>query len=283
MESGRFLDDPEGYTNLPANPTENIPLTCAGCHDPHGNENLASLRDAAITDRALPNAVLVEAAGAGRLCMACHNGRRSSDDVDTQVEEGSAHLGPHHSCQGDMLAGVNAYEDVVPGFDFRSSLHIQVQDACVTCHAHPHEGDLENGIANFTGHTFLPTVEACAPCHGEIVDFSDILAKQDFDGDAAIEGVQDEIAGLLDTLREVIIDASPSQEAADSLTADFEGFFGDTLYTTREQRAAAYNWAFVEFDGSRGVHNTTYAVQLLQQSVLSLDPGGLPRAHVLVE
>ena len=283
LETARFLDDPEGYTNAPEDPAEATPLTCAGCHDPHGNENPGNLRDAAITDRALPNSVLVESAGAGRLCMACHNGRRSSDNVEDQLANGSGHFGPHHSNQGDMLAAVNAYEAINPDFTFRTSLHIEVEDACVTCHTHPHAGDAENGIATFTGHTFLPTVEACASCHGEITEFSDVLAKQDFDGDMEIEGVQDEIEGLLGALRQAIIDASPTGEAADSLEADFEHFIGDTLYTTRTQREAAYNWAFVSFDGSKGVHNTTYAVQLLQQSLLAVQPGGLPQAHILVE
>lgn len=282
-ETSRFLDDPENFTSPSSDPAEAIALTCAGCHDPHGNENLASLRDAAVTDRALPNAVLVESAGAGRLCMACHNGRRTEEDVADMLENGSGHFGPHHSVQGDMIAAVNAYEDVNPAFDFRTSLHIEVEDACVTCHTHPHEGDPENGIATFTGHSFLPTVEACAPCHGEIEEFTDVLAKQDFDGDMTIEGVQEEIVGLLAVLEQVIIDASPTQEGSDSLAADFESFIGDTLYTTRTMREAAYNWTFVSFDGSMGVHNTTYAVQLLQQSVLALDPGGLPRAHILVE
>lgn len=283
LYTGTYLNDPEAFVPPAANPTEFIPITCAGCHDPHGNENPASLRNASVTDRALPNAVLVEAAGAGRLCMACHNGRRSSDDVDAQIEEGSAHLGPHHSVQGDMLAGVNAYERIDSTFAWSSSLHILAEDACVTCHTHPHEGDPESGIASFTGHSFLPTVEACASCHGDLDDFEEILAKADYDGDATIEGVQLEVDGLLDILEEAIIDASTSEEAADSLRADFEGKMGDPLLTTVDQRKAAYNWAFVAFDASRGVHNATYAIQLLQRSALFLSPGALPERATLLE
>lgn len=280
--AGEYLDDPEGFVAPTTDPTEQAPIACAVCHDPHGNDNPASLRDASVTDRALPNAVLVESAGAGRLCMACHNGRRTEGDVDGQIENGGR-LGPHHSVQGDMLAGVNAYEKINESFDFRSSLHIQVEDACVTCHTHPHEGDIANGIPTFTGHSFEPTVEACTPCHGGVEDFDQILAKQDYDGDGTIEGVQSEVAGLLDVLRETVIAASTSQEAIDALTADFAANMGSATLTTKPQRAAAYNWAYVSFDGSTGVHNTTYAVQLLQQSILSLDPGGLSRAYILVD
>jgi hypothetical protein len=277
-----YLDNPEGFAALAANPTESLMLTCAGCHEPHGNANPGSLRDASVTDRALPNGVLVEKAGAGRLCMACHNGRRTNTDVNNQIANGNAHLGPHHSVQGDMITGVNAYQAINPSFFWASSKHILVQDACVTCHTHPHPGDPESGIANFMGHNFRPVVEACAPCHGTIASFRDVMAKQDYDGDGQVEGVQDEVDGLLEVLEQSIVAASTTQAAHDSLTANFEGRMGDATLTTVDQRKAAYNWAFVSFDGSHGVHNANYAVQLLQQSILFLDSTALPaEAYVL--
>jgi hypothetical protein len=277
-----FLDNPEGFTNPAANPTEAAPITCAVCHDPHGNENPASLRDAAVTDRALPNGVLVEAAGAGRLCMACHNGRRTETQVDDQVEEGTEHFGPHHSVQGDMLAGVNAYQKVNETFAWSSSQHILAEDACVTCHNHPTPFNEETGIA-YTGHQFIPTVEACAPCHGVLTDFSDVSEKYDYDGDGNMaEGVQGEVEGLLAALEETILDASASPEQRAILEASFEDSLGSPRVTTVTQRAAGYNWAFVSYDGSTGVHNATYSVQLLQQSILSLNPRALPSgAHIL--
>jgi hypothetical protein len=283
LEGPRFLDDPEAYIPLPVDPPVIIAHTCATCHDPHGNDNPGNLRNASVNDVALPNGILQPAGGAGKLCMSCHNGRRTDEDVDDQIQNGADHFGPHHSVQGDMISGVNAYEDIAPAFDFSTSLHINVQDACVTCHTHPHEGDLENGIENFTGHTFEPTVEACQPCHGDIGDFDDILAKADFDGNGMVEGVQTEIQGLLDILEQTIIDASVTSEAMMALEEDFEGNLGDPLLTTREQRAAGYNWTFVAFDASTGVHNAVYSIQLLQQSILSLDPGALGIYAVVLE
>lgn len=282
VEAHIYLDDPQNYVAPAANPTEIFGQTCAVCHDPHGNDNPSSLRNAAVTDVILPNSVLVEEAGAGRLCMSCHNGRRQDYDVIAQIDEGSSHFGPHHSVQGDMLKGVNAYEDLAPNFPFTSSKHINIRDACVTCHTHGHEADPESGIETFTGHNFAPTVEACTECHGDISDFEDIEAKQDFDGDQTIEGVQDEVRGLLDLLEEAIIDASESEEAEDALRDDFEGNMGILEFTTRVQREAAYNWAFVSFDQSSGVHNANYSVQLLQQSILYVNEGGLPASAVLL-
>ncbi len=283
LEGPRYLDDPQNYVPPPADLTEFVPHTCPVCHDPHGNDNPGNLRDASVTDVVLPNAILQPRGGAGKLCMSCHNGRRTEEDVNEMVDNGSSRFGPHHSVQGDMVSGVNAYEEVAPTFPFTSSKHILVQDACVTCHTHPHEGDLENGIPNFTGHTFEPVVEACLPCHGELTDFADVEAKADYDGDGEIEGVQTEVLGLLDVLEQTIIDASTSPEARAALEADFLANLGNPDLTTRDQRAAGYNWTFVSFDGSTGVHNATYSIQLLQQSALSLDPAALGRAELLTE
>jgi len=184
-----------------------------------------------------------------------------------------------------MLAGVNGYEGVAPGFAFASSKHILVQDACVTCHVNR----VEESLPYFTGHTFEPTTSACSPCHGAISDFSEVLAKDDFDGDGAIEGVQGEIQGLLDTLAWSIVDASTSQASREALAAAagdhdaFAGLLGNATITTADQRKAGYNWAFVDYDGSKGVHNTTYSIQLLQRSILFLDTGKLGKARLLIE
>jgi hypothetical protein len=39
---------------------------------------------------------------------------------------------------------------------------------------------------------------------------------------------------------------------------------------TKPQLEAAYNWLFVTNDGSRGIHNTAYAVGLLKASISNL-------------
>lgn len=39
---------------------------------------------------------------------------------------------------------------------------------------------------------------------------------------------------------------------------------------TQPQLEAAYNWQFVQSDGSLGIHNTAYAVGLLKASIADL-------------
>jgi len=284
LEGPRFLDDPEAYMELPIDPTEIVAHTCATCHDPHGNDNPHDLRNAAVLDVELPNAIIESRGGTGKMCMNCHNGRITNEEIDDQVENGSSRFGPHApSVQGDMMAGINAFEEVAPGFIFSSSLHINVGNSCVTCHTSFDPGDPDAGIPESTGHTFDPTVRACAPCHGDLSDFDDIPAKADLDGNGMIEGIQTEIAGLLALLEQTIIDASVTEAARIALEANFSGNIGNPMLTTRDQRAAGYNWTFVEADASTGVHNAVYSIQLLQQSILSLDPGALGVYAVVLE
>jgi hypothetical protein len=278
-----YLDDPtRSFASVPA-PTDTLSIGCSTCHDPHGNGNPAQLRDA-VNDIALPDGTH-PAAGAGRLCIACHNGRRSPGSINGQVNNGTSHFGPHHSNQGDMLAGTGAYTDSLPtepGFVFTSSRHIAIADGCVSCHTHRH-GDEAN---TFTGHNFQPTVEACQPCHGQIQDFNEIRAKQDYDNDGSIDGVQSEVEGLTEMLARAIIETSATPAQRDSLqqhydSGDFAAAVGNTELTTKLQRQAGYNYFFVANDQSKGVHNATYSIQLLQQSILALGSKRLEGAPIL--
>lgn len=140
-------------------------------------------------------------------------------------------------------------------------------------------------------------VAACTQCHTTAADFRDV-ARGNYDGSGGAQPVQDEIAGLLAALKSAIdtklgtLVGSPATFSvasgrvkytitAGSLVRTFPGpgvptsdnpdiaYAGlsaadkaswDTLY------AAAYNWVFVTNDHSEGIHNTGYAVNLLQSA-----------------
>jgi hypothetical protein len=178
-----------------------------------------------------------------------------------------------------MLAGKNAADF---GMKIPSSAHLYaVEDTCVTCHLQETASD---SPARFKagGHTFkvnydagtpedhsddINMIGACIKCHGPMDSFD--IARSDFDGDGIIEGVQTEVDGLLHDLAMLL---PPINEPTVEVAAD---------YSPNELKAA-FNYLFVEEDGSRGVHNTSYAVGLLRASINALsgvgpNPGDLDK------
>jgi len=257
------------------------PVNCQTCHDSHSAENPGQLRTTAdvvlVTANGETNPVIGDG-GVGKLCMQCHHARRSPDN---QVKVGNmsrpASFGPHESPQADMMAGKSAYHGVAPdGFVWAQPSHLNVQNSCKTCHLNRVEYVSEQEPAK-TGHTFEPTVAACANCHGTITSFKDIKALDDFDGDGQVEGVQDEVAGLLTHLEEALMASGLDTTGGYTIGSAL----GDTTHSTRLQREAGYNYVFVEADASHGVHNPDYAIQLLQQSYQHLTAGKVPGAAIL--
>ncbi|MFH1009088.1 MAG: FlgD immunoglobulin-like domain containing protein [Candidatus Latescibacterota bacterium] len=254
--------DGEEATNL-----EYAPITCAGCHDPHSAENEHQLRK--LDDVTLFNGEVISQGGLGKLCMNCHMSRRNAEEY---VQVYSSRYGPHYGPQTDMLMGTNAAEF---GKEIESSGHkYAASDACVTCHMAGTPGTDEPGQFMVGEHTFamrwdgdtpeddtddVENVGACASCHGELESF-DKKSSVDFDGDGSIEGVQTEVHGLLERLA---LKLPPLGDPAVTVTADY----------TASELMAAYNYKFVKDDGSYGVHNTKYAVGLLQLALKDLgDP-----------
>jgi hypothetical protein len=150
---------------------------------------------------------------------------------------------------------------------------------------------------------------ACVQCHPTAPDFRDV-ARGKYDGGPLALPVQDEIANLLSILAgeintqlaALLGNSNNSFTVASgrivyALTANlktgpYTTFPGPavpvsgnpTAWTTipPAQQAqwvslykAAYNWAFVTNDRSSGVHNTGYAVNLLQSSIRAINPAAV--------
>jgi hypothetical protein len=213
--------------------------------------------------------------------MQCHHARQKAS-VYAATSKGSAYFGPHEGPQTDMFEGVNGftYGQAIP-----SSAHSSVvTNSCVTCHMQAVAAGAP-GFLHVGGHTFelnlnasgtnpaVQLVAACQSCHGGAVTTFD-FPLQDYNGDGVIQGVQTEVQGLLDDLSTLL---PPVGSVKSSLNIDSTW--------TQPQLEGAYNWLFVSKDGSRGIHNTAYAVGLLKASIANLTgtsvPGGLPDAWVL--
>jgi hypothetical protein len=244
-------------------------ITCAACHEPHGatvpDTNLHLVRS--LQPVTLADGTQVSNAGMGLLCMNCHQSRQNAAQY-AATAPASSHFGGHHGTQADMLEGVNGftYGKAIP-----SSQHgTAVEDTCVTCHMQDVTDTTSPYFLKAGGHTFKPRWEgdsthaavdlvgACQKCHGDSMTSFD-TPFEDYDGDGQIEGVQTEVQHLLDKLSTML---PPVGQVKTSLTIDSTW--------TRPQLEAAYNWQFVHDDGSKGIHNTAYAVGLLKASIDSL-------------
>lgn len=267
-----FIDMAKGEDELSL---EFQTVTCAVCHDPHSAEHEAQVR--LVEEVTLPDGTQVENAGTSALCMNCHNGRVGPD----QVAQEEPHY-PHYSTAAEMISGTGGYTYGQPVDD---SIHVtKTTVGCVDCHMAPTPGWADQpggeplpGHDEVGAHTFKMTsadgvenLAACTDCHLGLATFNR-PARGDYDGDGAVEGVQDEVQGLLDLLFQAILDSGVE-------------WLGHYPYwknvTTEAQKAAIYNWSFVEHDGSLGVHNTPRAVQLLQLSYKDLTGQEVPNADL---
>jgi hypothetical protein len=247
---------------LSAAPTTNTvyeAITCTACHDPHDATNPHQIRTAGPV-KLMDGFTTINNGGAGALCMNCHKSRRNATNY-VETANATSTFGPHHSVQADMLAGVNA---ITYGNEIPSSSHgLVVSNSCVACHMQ----EVPAGspiLGKVGGHTFsivyktatneVELTEACAECHGETETVN--FVRQDYNADGVVEGVQEEVKGLLNRLALLL---PPVGVPKTSLSINTNW--------TRKQLKGGYNWQFVAYDGSYGIHNTAYAVGLLRASI----------------
>jgi hypothetical protein len=270
-------------------------LGCQTCHEPHGetmptnNPHLLRVLGPVLMADGF---TVVTNAGNGALCLQCHHNRNGS--VTNQLVNypqgkptwiGGSSFGPHDGPQGDMIEGVNA---VTYGQNIPSSPHRDVvSDVCVGCHMQT-VGTTDPAFLLAGGHTFhmsysvtnagvvttVDKVDACYQCHGQISSFD--FPTADYNGDGIIEGVQTEVQHLLDKLSTLLPNANGI------IDGKVQSSLSVKTNWTQPQLKAAYNWQFVNNDGSKGVHNTPFAVGILKASIADLtgdsNNDGLPDA-----
>jgi hypothetical protein len=258
----------EGSLRRFAGRTGDQPVTCAICHDPHHAKHEKQLRVYdAVT---LPDGTEISGVGASAVCMMCHNGRVTPDEVAKK----EPHY-PHYSTAAEMIAGTGGYDY---GEALEDSTHKLIGIGCVDCHMDPSvEDEALAGHNEIGGHTYTMTsrdgeqnILACNGCHDGITGFNR-AANGDYDGNRVTEGVQDEVQGLLDLVLEAI-------KASGVDTLDHYPYWKNV--STGLQKAAIYNWSFVSHDKSSGLHNTARSVQLLQRSYRELTNRDVPGADL---
>lgn len=241
-----------------------MPITCAACHDPHDATNEYQLRT--IAPVTLTNGVQVDY-GTGNLCANCHHSRNNAAPF-VEGNRTGVRLDPHHGPQADMLKGTNAIE-----FGRRigsNTRHRTIEDGCVHCHMQPDTMSMANpDWASAGNHTFSMTMKsgadyttACNTCHDHVESFDEFEAGGDYDRDGSVETVPAEINGMLAQIR-------------DMLPHNGEVIRSDSTFTLT-MKQATYNYNFVREDKSNGMHNTQYAVGILQAAIDTLTRVSVP-------
>lgn len=240
-------------------------ITCAACHDPHGDANNPHMLRKTDAVTLMDNVTTVTNGGMGQLCINCHISRRDAvsyvDGTSTNSNL-SSQFGPHHGPQTDMLVGANAYNY---GKEIPSSAHsAAVKDTCVACHLQEVSAS-DPAVGLVGGHTFrnhyedatnnISLVGLCSDCHGNITTFD--FKRSDYDGDGIVQGVQTEVKGLLNQVAMLLPPVGSPTVASG-------------VKYTQAQLRARYNYQFVLEDGSYGAHNLSYAVGLLKASLADL-------------
>lgn len=291
----------------PANmllPTEQAPISCVTCHDPHAATDPGepraghSLQLRLSGDVKMPNGTTVDAAFAAA-CVSCHANKRTVDYMQ-EFLDGKQTRGVHDNSQADVLYGVGA---ITYGEPITNSAHLKSSEACVTCHmaANPVMDPGKDGKAGtrddvkatkIGGHSWnmsgtytglangqqvtdkvVDNVAGCNTkgCHaGDPLTSFDVKAEADYDGDGSVEMVQAEVEGLLTVL-------------AEKLPKDDKGNIVSSINaqnTTREQRQALWNYQLIKNDKSKGLHNASFAVQVLQKTYKHLVGTDVPNAKI---
>lgn len=240
-----------------------VAIDCRACHTGQG----AELMEGGTVE--IPTADGAITAGLGAQCMACHNERRAP----TIDDEGRS--APHYSSQAGVYTASGGIQ--AEGFDYGSTTaHENVDNSCVACHMTQTEG-------NFANHTFRveDTEAACGDCHDNIGEDANLAAGSDYDGDGETAGFQDEVQGLLDRVEEAIMaELDGGSFTTGSGAIQFTDEEGEAIEVPNEVYMAAYNHVLVRQDGSLGIHNPIYVVQLLQQSYQAVTGEAVPDAEI---
>ncbi len=194
-------------------------IDCLVCHATHGTSQDGKLLRIYDTVR-LPTGQVFTGVGAGATCMACHNGRTIPPTNPSSVST------PHYLNGAAMLEGINAVTTFPNGpgaiaYTLSNSNHTTNAGLnCTTCHMGPGPTSGPE-VGKVGGHTFrlknhdtgyenVATTCNSTGCHSGVTTINR-TANGDYDGDATIEGIQDETRGLLSLLKDALYTAGASR------------------------------------------------------------------------
>jgi hypothetical protein len=228
---------------FPAYPMNKQAISCATCHNNHSSFDFKNDgNDFALRQGFTPVALDVDPTykmdmGTSTTCVNCHQPRGLPPTTGDQKL--SSRFGPHHGPQSTLLEGIQGALIVgsTPYPAPKSAAH-RTGSSCVKCHMGK-TTDGKNGA-----HTWHPTPNACTTCHTG-------------GAPASVTGYE---ADML-TLKGLLV-------AKGAYNATTNAFTSNTVPIKVAQ--AAWNYALLLEDRSKGVHNPTYAKALLKNSIEAL-------------
>ena len=195
--------------------------------------------------------------GEGNLCAKCHQPRKApTASVNGTVSGITNRYGPHHGPQSSFMIGIGGagsaaagqysphYADADAG---TPGIQNRVANTCVGCHM----GANDN-------HSYEPDVATCKVCHTTATNF-DVNGVQ-----TAVQTKSDQLKGLLVTAG--VLTCTTDAEGVESCNPPTASF------SAPENTAfALWNWILIaKEDGSKGVHNPDYALNLLDASLAAM-------------
>jgi cytochrome c553 len=255
-------------------------IFCSACHNPPAHE---------MTSVTFPSEVTIDNLESEAMCMQCHQGLRSTGDVekaiegypDDQIVDELEFINVHYQVAGATLMG----NEVRGGYQYSGQVyvdrfeHAPTVQTCVECHD-PHSQQI--------------SVNECTPCHVAVVNYDDLqsirASENDYDGDGDnLEGIAMEIEAVHQMVHTALQDYARQVIGTPLVYANqFPYFFVDTdndgeadqeeiafnnqypEWTPRLVRTA-YNYHFVQKDPGGYVHNPHYVLQLLYDSLADLN------------
>ena len=248
-----------GSSGSPTNPSR---IHCFTCHVPHTSGTFDLRTQTPVTlllggtfDR-----------GHGNLCANCHQARVPNPRVAAAPDSttiSNNRWGPHHGTQSNMLVGVGGHE--FAGFEYENSPHtVAVVNGCPSCHMATPVGAKAGGHSmNLTYDNEGEEGQLVTGCNAEDCHYG---AVEDF----SFGGAQAEVGLLLEDLQAALL----GRGLIDADNLPVPGKYAEA------EAGALLNYMFVNEDRSLGIHNTEYAVALLQSSLDKLGVTAPPSAKL---
>ncbi len=261
-------------------------VSCRTCHSEPAHE---------MTEVTFPSDISVEEDTMAANCMQCHQGRRSTKDVEDAVaglepdavSDDLGFINVHYAiAAGTLLGGDAEVGYQYPGRSYVGRFeHVENYDTCIECH---------------DAHSTFRNPDECSPCHLNVVDEADLreirASNVDYDGDGDVdEPIYDEVAEFGDVLYAALqeyaaeVIGQPLVYDAQAFPYYFNEVEGEPTFAdqydswTPRLVKAAYNYHYLHQDPGAYVHNARYVMQLLYDSaedlgeIVTVDMDGLTR------